>query len=124
MALPVWPLPNKLQVSGFSQTLANNITSTNFDIGAPQVRQHSTGAPEIVQGVVILDELYGELTTFRTFYKDGLLSGSSRFTWYDPLDLSVTPTEVEMLFDPTQQPVINNNGGTIFTVSVKLLMFT
>ena len=122
MALAVWPagLPQCIQKSGFSQTLANNLTVDQFDIGPPQVRQRSTAAPEMVNGSIILDESKGELTLFRTFYNSTLLSGSQRFTWVDP----VTQVSVQMLFKPDAQPSFSNMGGTFYSATLQLMQFT
>lgn len=121
MALAVWPagLPQCIQKSGFSQTLANNITTAPFDIGPPQVRRRSTAAPEPITGVVILDESVGQLQLFRDFYNNTLLSGSQRFEWVDP----VSQVTVQMLFKPDTQPSFTNTGGTYYSVSMSLWMF-
>mgnify|MGYP005990426967 CR=1 FL=1 len=120
MALAIWPagLPQCLQRSGYSQTLANNITSTNFDVGAPQVRQRSTAAPETITGSILL-KTNAELALFRTFYNSTLLSGSQRFEWLDP----VSQVLVQMQFDPKTQPSFTNEGGTVYRVNMQLTQY-
>lgn len=119
MHLSVWPpgLNNTVDQKSYTESLANNITSSDFDIGPPQIRRRSTGAPVPISMSILCTT--AQVATFKGFYKDTLISGSQRFEWEMPIE----KTDVVMLFNPSAQPSIKPAGGTMYSISLSLLMY-
>ena len=119
MAFAIWPtgLDNTTESRSYSEAMANNLTFSSFDIGPEQVRRRSTGAPVPVSLTILCTE--AQVTLFKTFYKDTLISGSQQFEWVQPIDKS----PVVMQFLPSTQPSLKPAGGTMYRYSLQLMMF-
>jgi len=121
MSYAIWPviLNGLVEQNGYIEEMADNLnsTSTKFDIGPPQVRRRSTGAPVLISLTILCTST--QVTTFKTFYKDTLLGGSQRFEWVQP----VSKTPVIMLFETDSRPAIRPAGGVMYRVALSLMMF-
>ena len=119
MAFNIWPalLDGTVEQNNYNEGLANNLLSSNFDIGPPQTRRRSTGAPvPISMSILITSE---QVATFKTFYKDTLISGSQMFEWVQP----ISGTPVAMQFITDAQPSIRPVGGDYYRIAMQLNMF-
>ena len=119
MSHPLFPpaLNGTVEKNSYNEVMADNLVSSKFDIGPPQVRRRSTGAPVMVTMSLLLTDT--QLVLFKTFYNDTLVSGSQMFEWTRPLE----GTPVIMLIDPGSQPGTTPAGGLLFRVSLSLMMF-
>lgn len=112
--MATWPagLPQKLDQSGFSNSLPDNSIRSSMDVGPQKIRQRDVSAPEPITGNITIDETqYG---TLKTFYNTTLGSGSLPFDWVHP----VTGASVEMVF--TAPPSITARSGDYYTANLKL----
>jgi hypothetical protein len=80
----LWPevLPQYLQVSGFSEQLADQLIRTQMDAGPAKARRRFTAAPRPLTGDIIVTA--AQLAFFRTWYASVIMGGSLRFGWVEP----------------------------------------
>lgn len=119
MAHVIWPpsLDGVVEKQSYNEIAADNLMSTNFDIGPPQIVRRSTGAPVQVSMSILVN--LTQLATFKAFYRTSLVSGSHQFEWVKPIE----QTPVIMQFKAGDQPAISPAGGTLYRVALSLNMF-
>ena len=115
MSVPDWPvtLTQTLLVDGFEGSSPDLLLRSSMDAGPAKVRRRATAGARPVTGKLLLTA--AELSTFKTFYDETLLSGSLRFNWLDPDD---GVTAVEMRF--TERPSWVSLEPDEFEVSMNL----
>lgn len=115
--MPTWPvsLPSAPLVSGWQETLADNLYRFNPRQGRPLTRLKSTQSLD-VQGVSWMLTA-AQRTTFLTFYRTTLLNGLYSFDMAHPADGTV------MTFQFTGSPPSwsTPDGGQHYQVSAQLM---
>lgn len=113
MAIPVWPasLPQELLMSGYQQSVKNNLLRTQMEAGPAKVRRRGGAYPEPVQGRQMMTK--PQFENFRIFYITTLEDGSLRFSWIEPL------SKVAAEFRFTSPPNWAISGGFV-DVSLQL----
>lgn len=89
--MATWPgsLPDEFLVSGFLETLPNNVLRSKMDVGPAKLRRISTAADRPITGQIYMSA--AQVATHDTFYVTTLKSGSLPFDWTDPrTDASVS----------------------------------
>lgn len=112
--MAVWPagLPQKINQSGFGETLPDNVIRQDMEVGPSKIRRRDVSAPVLIVGNITVDETeYGLLTTF---YNTTVAGGALPFDWVHP----ITGASVEMLF--TQPPRISARSGDHYTINLNL----
>lgn len=109
-----WPsaLPQRLNQSGFTNTLPDNTIRSNMDVGPDKVRRRDVSAPEPIQGAIVATA--AEYSDLVTFYNTTTASGSVAFNWTHP----ITGDAVEYLF--TAPPSITAISGTHYTITLQM----
>lgn len=112
--MAVWPtgLPQKLNQSGFSNTLPDNVIRSDMDVGPNKVRRRDVSAPEPIRGSITVTE--SEYSLFVTFFNTTLASGSIPFDWVHP----ITGDSAEFLFVNT--PSISARSGDHYTITLDM----
>lgn len=80
----LWPsiLPQYLQVSGYSEALANQLLRSEMDAGPAKARRRFTAATRPVTGDIVVTQ--EQLAFFRYWFANVIYGGSLRFGWVDP----------------------------------------
>ena len=115
MSIPTWPatLPQRLLLSGYSESPANVLSRTSMDMGPAKQARRGTAGVRPVNGKQIQTKT--QLTALLTFYNTTLLNGSLRFSWVEPLS---STTAAEMRF--TEVPTWDALSSNLFEVTMKL----
>lgn len=83
--MATWPagLPQKLQQSGFSNTLPENVIRSQMDTGPDKARRRDVSAPEPVSGSIIVDESQYDILV--GFFNTTIAGGALPFDWVHPI---------------------------------------
>lgn len=114
MTIPAFPvtLPQNLLISGYSQGLANNLITSQPDVGPAKIRRRTTSNVRPLKGSMTLTKT--QLATLISFYEDDLIGGSLRFSWTDPVDDSA----IEARF--VSSPSWTAQSTELFSVNIDL----
>jgi hypothetical protein len=115
----VWPvaLPQSLEISGYSESVADNLLEYQPDTGPTITRRRSTAGAYPISGSIVLTE--SQLGVFKTFFYTTVLSGSLPFTF----PIQVSPSiGVLVKFSKESLPRWSPIGGGYWRLNMTLMV--
>lgn len=116
MADVSWPetLPQYFLLSGYTETLPDNMIASKIDVGRQKRRKRYTVANTTITGNIALTAT--QKATLETFYNVTLGGGVLAFDWVNP----VTQVAYEFQFKANTPPKITPNGPVSFIAAIEL----
>ena len=115
MATITWPtdLPQRLETSGFEESIGDNVISSPVDRGRPKRRRRYTAAPYPLSGSIRISS--AQWDTLKTFHQTTLQSGILEFKFPNPDNIG---TMLDAIF--TEPPSRSNIGGQRYRARLSL----
>ncbi|MCC7494192.1 MAG: hypothetical protein IT204_17670 [Fimbriimonadaceae bacterium] len=109
-----WPvgLPQRMNASGFTETLPDLALRTEMDAGPRKARRRFTTGPSAIEGAVTLRA--GQPALLEAFYRDTTAGGTLPFDWTHPR------TGTLKTFRFTAPPAFVPVAGDVWRATLKL----
>lgn len=114
----VWPagLPQAMQITGFSEDVADGLIETQPDTGPPISRRRSTASVRHISGTMLVTA--AQIAALKTFVNTTIIGGSLPFNFPDQLQAGTLLVK----FPRGNLPKWSALGGDNYTLSLSLLV--